>query len=118
MLAQETRPLSPSDPYWVRKIPQPKFKIGQQVQYSWTCDDDLDKEQFGKTFTDYGFVIGCWFAEQEIGGNGLVLKWVYSVFFDYLGAWGRDNDELPVNSFMRLGEVDQDELAEIDLNPD
>jgi len=111
MLAQETRPLSSPYPEWAKKIPQPKFKIGQEVILTWTCDDDIDKELFGKTFRDWGYVVGCCYAEQMCHGNGFNLKWVYTIYFHYLDRLEDWQEDVPYDSFMRIGEADENELA-------
>jgi len=118
MLAQEIHTLSPSDPEWVKKFPQPKFQIGQQVEYTWTCHDKQDRARFGRTFTNYGFVTGCSFVKKDGGNNGLVFGWSYQVFYDYMADQAFVDNIIPVNHYWRIADIDQDELDPIDLNPD
>jgi|SanBayMetagenome_1026888.scaffolds.fasta_scaffold80980_2 hypothetical protein len=38
-------------------IPDPKFRIGDRVKYSFICDDKLDTENYLKVITNYGTIL-------------------------------------------------------------
>lgn len=54
-------------------MPQPKFWFGQQVCMKWECDDELD-ERYGRTFYDYGVVVGMVYDDA----------WTYYVSWQHL----------------------------------
>ncbi|MBD2385252.1 hypothetical protein [Cylindrospermum sp. FACHB-282] len=62
-------------------MPQPKFWFGQQVCFEWECDDDLDITNCGKSFRDYGVVVGMTYQQP-----GCDDGWVYWVKWEKLGA--------------------------------
>jgi hypothetical protein len=57
-------------------MPQPKFWFGQQVCVEYECDDELDPVNLGKTFRDYGVVVGMVYQQPEYGdGWAYWVKW-------------------------------------------
>lgn len=54
----------------------PKFKIGDRIYCEWLCDDDLDREYYGKMLRVDGTVIGiCWSPPGLESGWSYVINW-------------------------------------------
>jgi|SRR6476469_2235364 len=56
---------------------QPKFKFGDRVALQYVCDDELDPDDFGKTFYDAGTVYGIAYNVPAIDKG-----YAYYVLFD------------------------------------
>lgn len=60
-------------------LPHPKFWFGERVYWEWTNDDSLSSA-YGKTYRDYGFVVGMVFQPPQYNCIG----WVYWVKWTFL----------------------------------
>ena len=46
-------------------LPRPKFQIGQYISWGYWCNDDRDKERFGKFIKYHGFITGMTYDNPE-----------------------------------------------------
>lgn len=55
---------------------QPKYQLGQQVDWTFISDDTLDPEWYGRIFREEGIVLGYWW-------NQPTECWCYVVLLTY-----------------------------------
>lgn len=72
------------------KLPAPKFWFGDQVCFEWECDDECDRENFGKTLRDYGVVIGLFFSG---GSRQYMPGWNYFVSWRWVNGEAVENSD-------------------------
>ncbi len=102
---------------WFKNPPAPKFSIGQRVSFTWTVTEESVKELFGETITDHGYIVGQYFADEDLDEYCLLLGWRYAVYFNDLACDIDYPDDTPINSPIRLMDVDEDKLEAIASEP-
>jgi len=73
---------SPNDPEWFKKIPPPKFAIGQQIRHTEKIFFREAGARVSKTLVANGYVVGYWFGNTEKNHVETELGWTYLVYLN------------------------------------
>jgi hypothetical protein len=88
-------------------IQPPKFWFGDCVSQERVCDDDLDLENFGKAYCDYGVILGMFYTPGDsyyLAGWNYFVHWTWA---DGKAITSHDLDDIAHETDLKRSDLTQ-----------